>query len=170
MTGNPRSTRDNDFVKVARANDEAEAELLQGLLRTADVGSVVRRAPGFDVPEFLAAGPREVLVAASDVPVARDVLREVDPGEPRPPSRSGGRAAVAGSRRGPDRRGTRCARRLPSHRRAALSRPPPAKAEETFRLQLSRARQRHRPGGAHLRLGRRSCVWCARWALPLRRR
>ena len=40
MTGNPRSTRDNDFVKVARANDEAEAELLQGLLRTADVGSV----------------------------------------------------------------------------------------------------------------------------------
>jgi hypothetical protein len=89
MTGNPRSTRDNDFVKVARANDEAEAELLQGLLRTADVGSVVRRAPGFDVPEFLAAGPREVLVAASDVPVARDVLREVDPGEPRPPSRSG---------------------------------------------------------------------------------
>jgi len=89
MTGSPRSTRDNDFVKVARANDEAEAELLQGLLRTADVGSVVRRAPGFDVPEFLAAGPREVLVAASDVPVARDVLREVDPGEPRPPSRSG---------------------------------------------------------------------------------
>jgi putative signal transducing protein len=88
MTGNPRSTRDNDFVKVA-ANDEAEAELLQGLLRTADVGSVVRRAPGFDVPEFLAAGPREVLVAASDVPVARDVLGEVDPGEPRPPSRSG---------------------------------------------------------------------------------
>jgi Putative prokaryotic signal transducing protein len=87
-SGNPRSTRDNDFVKVA-ANDEAEAELLQGLLRTADVGSVVRGAPGFDVPEFLAAGPREVLVAASDVPVARDVLGEVDPGEPRPPSRSG---------------------------------------------------------------------------------
>jgi hypothetical protein len=42
---------------------------------------VVHRAPGFDVPEFLAAGPREVLVAASGVPAARDVLREVDPGE-----------------------------------------------------------------------------------------
>jgi Putative prokaryotic signal transducing protein len=89
MTGHTRSTRDNDFVKVAHVNDQAEAELLQGLLRTADVGSVVRRAPGFDVPEFLAAGPREVLVAASDVPVARDVLREVDPGERGPPSRSG---------------------------------------------------------------------------------
>ena len=53
------------------------------------MGSVLRRAPGFDVPEFLAAGPREVLVAASDLPAAREVLREVDPGEPEPESRSG---------------------------------------------------------------------------------
>ena len=90
MTGHTRSTTDNDLVKVAYASDESEAELLQGLLRTADVSSVVRRAPGFDVPEFLAAGPRDVLVAASDVPVARDVLREVEPDEPEPPSRSGG--------------------------------------------------------------------------------
>ena len=81
---------DNDLVKVAYANDEAEAELIQGLLRLSDVESVVRRAPGFDVPEFLAAGPREVLVAAADVPVAQDVLREVDPGEPEPSSPSGG--------------------------------------------------------------------------------
>jgi hypothetical protein len=61
MTGHTGSTRGNDFVKVAHANDEAQAELLQDLLRPADVGSVVRRASGFDVPEFLAAGPREVL-------------------------------------------------------------------------------------------------------------
>jgi Putative prokaryotic signal transducing protein len=80
--------RPTELVKVACAGDEAEAELLQGLLRLSDVESVVRRAPGFDVPEFLAAGPREVLVAASDVPAARDVLREVDTGEPQPPSRS----------------------------------------------------------------------------------
>ena len=88
MTAPTRNATGNDLVKVAYTNDEAEAELLQGLLRTADVGSVVHRAPGFDVPEFLAAGPREVLVAASDVPVARDVLREIDPGEPGPPSGS----------------------------------------------------------------------------------
>jgi hypothetical protein len=88
MTERTRSTRDNDLVKVAYASDESEAELLQGLLRLSDVESVVRRAPGFDVPEFLAAGPRDVLVAASDLPVARDVLREVDPGESEPPSRS----------------------------------------------------------------------------------
>jgi hypothetical protein len=66
-----------------------EAEFVQGLLGEADVGSVVRRAPGFDVPEFLAAGPRHVLVAALDVPVAHDVLRQVDPGPPGPPSPSG---------------------------------------------------------------------------------
>jgi hypothetical protein len=89
MTGPARTASGNDLVKVAYTSDEAEAELLQGLLRTANVGSVVSRAPGFDVPEFLAAGPREVLVAASDVPIARDVLREVDPGEPGPPSASG---------------------------------------------------------------------------------
>ena len=115
MTGPIRNAIGNDLVQVAYANDEAEAELLQGLLRTADVGSVVRRAPGFDVPEFLAAEPRVVLVAASDVPVARDVLREVDPGEPGPPVEIRRRPALAGARRGADRRGTRCARRLPRH-------------------------------------------------------
>ena len=58
MTARTRSTRDSDLVKVAYAHDQTEAEFLQGLLHDADVGSVVRRAPGFDVPEFLAAGPR----------------------------------------------------------------------------------------------------------------
>ena len=89
MAGPTRSTRDSDLVKVAYAHNETEAEFLQGLLRDADVSSVVRRAPGFDVPEFLAAGPRHVLVAAADVAVAQDVLREVDPGQSRPSSRSG---------------------------------------------------------------------------------
>jgi hypothetical protein len=52
---------------------------------------VVRRAPGFDVPEFLAAGPRDVLVA--DVPVARNVLRQDDPAETAPTSRAGAEPA-----------------------------------------------------------------------------
>jgi hypothetical protein len=89
MTARSQSSRDNDLVKVAYAHDESEAELLQGLLRTANVGSVVRRAPGFDVPEYGTAGPRHVLVAASDLPVAREVLPENDLGEPNPTSRSG---------------------------------------------------------------------------------
>jgi Putative prokaryotic signal transducing protein len=99
MTGRTRSTTDNDLVKVAYASDESEAELLQGLLRTADVSSVDRRAPGFDVPGFLAAGPREVLVAASDVPVAREVLRDVtrvSPSHRRGPAETGRRACSPG--------------------------------------------------------------------------
>ncbi len=35
---------------------------------------MLRRARGFDVPDFLAAGPRDVLVPASGAPAARDVL------------------------------------------------------------------------------------------------
>ena len=89
MAGPIGSTGDSDLVKVAYAQNEPEAEFLQGLLREADVGSVVRRAPGFDVPEFLSAGPRHVLVAASDVTVAQDVLHEVDQGQSGPPPRSG---------------------------------------------------------------------------------
>ena len=88
MTAPTRSTRESDLVKVAYAHDQAEAEFLQGLLHDADVGSVVRRAPGLDVPEFLAGGPRHVLVAASDFPIARDVLRQGEPDETAPPTRS----------------------------------------------------------------------------------
>ena len=36
--------------------------------------SLVRRARGFDVPDFLAAGPRDVLVPAAGVAAARQVL------------------------------------------------------------------------------------------------
>src|SRR3954471_23911193 len=78
MTGRIGTPRDSDLVKVAYAQDEAEAELIQGLLGTVEVSSVVRRAPGVDVPEFLAAGPRGVLVAAEDIGVARDVLHHED--------------------------------------------------------------------------------------------
>ena len=67
MTAPTRSTSDSDLVKVAYAHDQTEAEFLGGLLHDADVGSVVRRAPGADVPEFLA-GPRHVLVGRVRAP------------------------------------------------------------------------------------------------------
>ena len=66
---------EGDFVKVAGAENQAEVEFLQGLLREEGVPSSLRRARGFDVPDFLAAGPRDVLVAQSDVRVARDLLQ-----------------------------------------------------------------------------------------------
>jgi hypothetical protein len=62
-------------VVVAQAQNQAEAELIQGLLQTAGVPSLVRRAAAFDVPDFLAAGAREILVPASAADLARELLR-----------------------------------------------------------------------------------------------
>jgi hypothetical protein len=67
-----------EFVKVARAENQPEAEFIQSLLRDYGVTSVLRRSPGFDVPDFIAAGPRDVLVPALSVDVARDVLLQRD--------------------------------------------------------------------------------------------
>ena len=67
-----------DFVAVVRAENQAEAELLQGLLAAEGVPSFLRRSAGSDVPDFLAAGPRDILVPAADEQVARELLRESD--------------------------------------------------------------------------------------------
>jgi hypothetical protein len=68
------------LIRVASAQNQSEAELIQGLLREVGVPSMLRRTPGSDVPDFLAAGPREVLVAASLIDVARDVLPPAEAG------------------------------------------------------------------------------------------
>jgi hypothetical protein len=65
-------------VRVAGAANQAEAEFIQALLLEEGVPSTTRRAAGFDVPDFLAAGPRDVLVAASGVDTAREVLLQAD--------------------------------------------------------------------------------------------
>ena len=41
----------------------------------------MRRSGGFDVPDFLAAGPRDILVPSGGAAVARDVLGSVAPRE-----------------------------------------------------------------------------------------
>ena len=66
------------LVRVASARNQAEAEFIQGLLLEEGVPSLLRRSAGFDVPDFLAAGPRDVLVPASGVATAREVLLEAD--------------------------------------------------------------------------------------------
>jgi pimeloyl-ACP methyl ester carboxylesterase len=66
---------EGDLVRVAGANNQAEAELIQGLLLEEGVPSVLRRTRGFDVPDFLAAGPRDVLVPEAGAEVARELLR-----------------------------------------------------------------------------------------------
>jgi hypothetical protein len=62
------------LVKVAYAQHLPESELLQSFLRDEGIPCTARRAAGFDVPDFLAAGPREILVAADNEEWARRVL------------------------------------------------------------------------------------------------
>jgi len=62
------------LVKVAYAQHLPEAELIQSFLRDEGIPCMARRAAGFDVPDFLAAGPREILVAAENEEWARRVL------------------------------------------------------------------------------------------------
>jgi hypothetical protein len=68
-------------VRVASASNLAEAELIQGMLLEAGVPSLVRRSGGFDVPDFLAAGPRDILVPRGGEDTARAVLGS-QPGAP----------------------------------------------------------------------------------------
>jgi hypothetical protein len=68
----------DDLVKVTGAQNQPEAELIQGLLRDAGIPSIVRRSGGADVPDFLAAGWRDVLVPASLVERAREALTPAD--------------------------------------------------------------------------------------------
>ncbi|MFN8159478.1 MAG: hypothetical protein U0R52_00320 [Solirubrobacterales bacterium] len=69
----PQYTR-GEPVKVGFARNQAEGELLQGLLLEEGIPSLLRRSGGFDVPDFLAAGPRDVLVPESGAEAARRLL------------------------------------------------------------------------------------------------
>jgi hypothetical protein len=70
------------LVRAAWARNQAEAELIQGLLLEEGIPSLARRSGGFDVPDFLASGPRDVLVAAGGLDAAREIL-----GDPKAPRR-----------------------------------------------------------------------------------
>lgn len=63
-----------ELVKAAMGQNLAEAELIQGMLLEEGIPSVQRRTRGFDVPDFLAAGPRDILVPAAAYEDARELL------------------------------------------------------------------------------------------------
>jgi hypothetical protein len=69
---------EGELVRVAGAGNQAEAELIQGLLLEEGVPSMLKRTRGFDVPDMLAAGPRDVMVPASGAGAAREVLLEAE--------------------------------------------------------------------------------------------
>lgn len=80
----PEFTR-GDLVRVAGGRHQAEAELIQNILLEEGVPSVLRRTAGFDVPDFLAAGPRDVMVPASAFEAAHGTLFEAELIEASPP-------------------------------------------------------------------------------------
>ncbi len=73
------------LVRVASARHQAEAEMLEGMLLEEGIPALVRRSGGFDVPDFLASGPRDILVPASGAEAARETLGVTAPA-PRPRS------------------------------------------------------------------------------------
>jgi hypothetical protein len=66
------------LVRVAGGRNQSEAELIQGMLLEEGVPSMLKRSAGFDVPDMLAAGPRDVLVPRSGAEAAREILLQAD--------------------------------------------------------------------------------------------
>jgi len=62
------------LVKIAAAQNGAEAEMIQGILLEEGIPSMARRSLGADVPDFLFAGRRDVLVRESGAQAAREAL------------------------------------------------------------------------------------------------
>jgi hypothetical protein len=64
---------EGELVSVAHAENQAEAEFIEGLLLEEGIPSMLRRSAGFGV-ESLASGPRDVLVPESGAQAAREAL------------------------------------------------------------------------------------------------
>ena len=69
----PRLAR-GEPERIAVVRNLAEGELVQGILLEEGIPSILRRCGGFDVPDMIAAGPRDVMVPASGVEAARALL------------------------------------------------------------------------------------------------
>lgn len=67
-----------ELHRVAGGRNQPEAEMIQGMLLEEGIPSILRRTRGFDVPDFLAAGPRDVMVPESGYAAAHDLLSEAE--------------------------------------------------------------------------------------------
>jgi hypothetical protein len=67
-----------DLIRVTGARSLADGEMIQSILLDHGIPSMLRRTRGFDVPDFLAGGPRDVLVPQSGYETARDLLAGSD--------------------------------------------------------------------------------------------
>jgi hypothetical protein len=82
--------RAGEPVKVAFARNLAEAQLIQGIMLEEGIPTVERRTRGFDVPDFLAAGPRDILVPQAAEEAARELLSALDPSDQTAPRADAG--------------------------------------------------------------------------------
>jgi len=64
-----------ELVRVTGSRNAADGEMIQGILLDHGIPSMLRRTRGFDLPEFMAGGPRDVLVPESGYETARELLR-----------------------------------------------------------------------------------------------
>jgi len=76
-----RSEKTPEPVRVAWAAHQAEAELIENILREEGIPCLIKRNKGFDVPDFLAAGARDVYVPASAAERAKELLEDLRSGE-----------------------------------------------------------------------------------------
>jgi hypothetical protein len=65
-------------VVVTVVSGEAEAEVVCGLLRSAGIDCAYRDTEAIDSPleDFIASGPREILVRDSDLEAAKELLAD----------------------------------------------------------------------------------------------
>lgn len=73
-----RRYSEGELVTVATGRNQTEADFVANLLLEEGVPSLVRRSRGFDVPDMLAAGPRDVLVPQSGAAAAREILLQME--------------------------------------------------------------------------------------------
>ena len=65
-----------EWTKVGSAPNETSALLMKGILEDAGIPALILRGAGFDVPDFLSAGPRDILVPKLVLDEAREILED----------------------------------------------------------------------------------------------
>lgn len=65
-------------VRVFFAANQAEAEMIEGILASEGIPCLIQRTSAADVPDFLAAGRRQILVPASAETKARELLSQIE--------------------------------------------------------------------------------------------
>jgi hypothetical protein len=65
---------EDDLVRLTGAGTLPEAEMMQDLLAQQGIEVLVQRTPGFDLPQYLAGGPRELYVRREQLEAARAIV------------------------------------------------------------------------------------------------